>query len=244
MRDARREEKAERREERKAEQDERREEKAEERTSGARRRRSERDQRREEKAEEREQRREEKAEERDERRADKEEQRDDAVRRRPRSASSGARRSEGARAAARRRADRGRRSGREEPRLAPGYGPSLSSTRAARAERDRASHPPGGRRACRRPRADARSWRRRARPRSRSSTSSTREQRLVGLLPRGPLALPPGGAHWYVVREIGYPDQDTFLDTFARSPLGSTRRWPRPASPRSARCSAASPRER
>jgi phospholipase/carboxylesterase len=41
------------------------------------------------------------------------------------------------------------------------------------------------------------------------------EQRLVGLVPRGPLALPPGGAHWYVVREIGFPDRDTFLLTFA-----------------------------
>jgi phospholipase/carboxylesterase len=41
------------------------------------------------------------------------------------------------------------------------------------------------------------------------------EQRLVGLVPRGPLTLPPGGAHWYVVREIGFPDRETFLTTFA-----------------------------
>jgi phospholipase/carboxylesterase len=41
------------------------------------------------------------------------------------------------------------------------------------------------------------------------------DRRLVGLLPRGPLSLPPGGAHWYVVREIGYPDAPTFLETFA-----------------------------
>jgi phospholipase/carboxylesterase len=40
------------------------------------------------------------------------------------------------------------------------------------------------------------------------------EQRLVGLLPRGPLALPPGGAHWYIVREIGFPDRETFTETF------------------------------
>jgi phospholipase/carboxylesterase len=40
------------------------------------------------------------------------------------------------------------------------------------------------------------------------------ERRLVGLTPRGPLALPPGGAHWYAVREIGYPDPQTFLSTF------------------------------
>jgi phospholipase/carboxylesterase len=43
------------------------------------------------------------------------------------------------------------------------------------------------------------------------------EQRLVGLLPRGPLSLPPGGAHWYIVREIGFPDPPTFTDTFAEA---------------------------
>ena len=36
------------------------------------------------------------------------------------------------------------------------------------------------------------------------------ERRLVGVTPRGPLSLPPGGAHWYAVRRIGYPDHDTF----------------------------------
>ena len=36
------------------------------------------------------------------------------------------------------------------------------------------------------------------------------ERRLVGATPRGPLSLPPGGAHWYIVREIGFPDQETF----------------------------------
>lgn len=41
-------------------------------------------------------------------------------------------------------------------------------------------------------------------------------RRLLGLAPRGPLCLPPGGAHWYAVRQIGYPDPDTFLPTFAR----------------------------
>jgi phospholipase/carboxylesterase len=44
-----------------------------------------------------------------------------------------------------------------------------------------------------------------------------REARLVALLPRGPLALPPGGAHWYIVREIGYPDRETFLTSFGRA---------------------------
>jgi phospholipase/carboxylesterase len=36
------------------------------------------------------------------------------------------------------------------------------------------------------------------------------ERRLVAATPRGPLSLPPGGAHWYIVREIGYPDRETF----------------------------------
>jgi len=41
------------------------------------------------------------------------------------------------------------------------------------------------------------------------------ERRLLGVTPRGPLSLPPGGAHWYVVRELGYPDAATFLPTYA-----------------------------
>jgi phospholipase/carboxylesterase len=40
------------------------------------------------------------------------------------------------------------------------------------------------------------------------------ERRLVGVTPRGPLALPPGGAHWYVVRRVGFPDPDTFGPTY------------------------------
>jgi phospholipase/carboxylesterase len=39
------------------------------------------------------------------------------------------------------------------------------------------------------------------------------ERRLVGVTPRGPLSLPPGGAHWYVLREVGFPDRETFLAT-------------------------------
>jgi phospholipase/carboxylesterase len=40
------------------------------------------------------------------------------------------------------------------------------------------------------------------------------ERRLHGYAPRGPLSLPPGGAHWYEVRRIGYPDPATFLPTY------------------------------
>lgn len=40
------------------------------------------------------------------------------------------------------------------------------------------------------------------------------ERRLVGATPRGPLSLPPGGAHWYAVREIGFPDPGTFRPTY------------------------------
>lgn len=41
------------------------------------------------------------------------------------------------------------------------------------------------------------------------------ERRFTVFLPRGPLALPPAGAHWYAVREVGFPDPGTFLPTFA-----------------------------
>ena len=43
------------------------------------------------------------------------------------------------------------------------------------------------------------------------------ERRLLGVTPRGPLRLPPGGAHWYAVQEIGYPDPATFSATYARA---------------------------
>jgi phospholipase/carboxylesterase len=43
------------------------------------------------------------------------------------------------------------------------------------------------------------------------------ERRLLGITPRGPLHLPPGGAHWYAVHEIGYPDPATFTQTLARA---------------------------
>lgn len=43
------------------------------------------------------------------------------------------------------------------------------------------------------------------------------DRRLLGATPRGPLHLPPGGAHWYAVQQIGYPDPATFLATFGRA---------------------------
>jgi phospholipase/carboxylesterase len=43
------------------------------------------------------------------------------------------------------------------------------------------------------------------------------ERRLLGITPRGPLALPPGGAHWYAVREVGFPDPNTFLPAYERA---------------------------
>ena len=41
------------------------------------------------------------------------------------------------------------------------------------------------------------------------------ERRLVGATPRGPLSLPPGGAHWYVLGGIGTPESTTFHASYA-----------------------------
>ena len=40
------------------------------------------------------------------------------------------------------------------------------------------------------------------------------ERRLFGVCPRGPLSLPPGGAHWYELAGIPTPDPVTFWPTF------------------------------
>jgi phospholipase/carboxylesterase len=40
------------------------------------------------------------------------------------------------------------------------------------------------------------------------------ERRLLGVTPRAPLSLPPGGAHWYKLQEVGFPDRETFLSTY------------------------------
>jgi phospholipase/carboxylesterase len=40
------------------------------------------------------------------------------------------------------------------------------------------------------------------------------DRRLHGYSPRGPLSFPPGGAHWYAVERVGFPDPATFADGF------------------------------
>ncbi len=40
-------------------------------------------------------------------------------------------------------------------------------------------------------------------------------RRLVGITPGGPLHLPPGGRHWYAVPRVGYPDPQSFAETYA-----------------------------
>jgi phospholipase/carboxylesterase len=40
------------------------------------------------------------------------------------------------------------------------------------------------------------------------------ERRLLGITPRGPLALPPGGAHWYRLGGIPTPEPETFWPSF------------------------------
>jgi phospholipase/carboxylesterase len=40
------------------------------------------------------------------------------------------------------------------------------------------------------------------------------ERRLAGYTPRAPLSLPPGGAHWYHVPRVGFPDPATFREGY------------------------------
>jgi phospholipase/carboxylesterase len=41
-------------------------------------------------------------------------------------------------------------------------------------------------------------------------------KRLRGITVGGPLALPPGGRHWYAVHRVGFPDPATFDPTYAQ----------------------------
>jgi phospholipase/carboxylesterase len=40
-------------------------------------------------------------------------------------------------------------------------------------------------------------------------------KRLTGITVGGPLRLPPGGKHWYVVPRVGFPEPQTFSATYA-----------------------------
>ena len=49
------------------------------------------------------------------------------------------------------------------------------------------------------------------------------EQRLVAATPRAPLALPPGGWHWYAFRQVGFPDPAPQAGNVADRPTGRLR---------------------
>jgi phospholipase/carboxylesterase len=40
------------------------------------------------------------------------------------------------------------------------------------------------------------------------------QRRLLGVTAGGPLFLPPGGKHWYVVPRVGFPDPETFAASY------------------------------
>jgi phospholipase/carboxylesterase len=40
------------------------------------------------------------------------------------------------------------------------------------------------------------------------------DHHLVAITPGGPLSLPPGGRHWYVVERVGHPDPQTFRASY------------------------------
>jgi phospholipase/carboxylesterase len=46
------------------------------------------------------------------------------------------------------------------------------------------------------------------------------ERKLAGFTPRGPLSLPPGGAHWYALGGLGTPEPQTFAAGY-----GAAQEW-------------------
>jgi phospholipase/carboxylesterase len=43
------------------------------------------------------------------------------------------------------------------------------------------------------------------------------ERRLLGITPGGPLTgIPPGGRHWYVIEQVGQPDEESFVGTLTQ----------------------------
>ena len=107
-------------------------------------------------------------------------------------------------AAAELRAATARRSSRSSTPL-PNPRGRVIVTRAAR-----------GRRGRRRARPPARSRRRRARPLPAARRARPGAAARTATRPRGPLALPPGGAHWYVVPRVGYPGPRDVRASYAR----------------------------
>ena len=96
-----------------------------------------------------------------------------------------------------------------------------AAARARARDRPRAA---GERRACRRARALPRPRRRRERPLPAARRARPASAACTATRPRGPLSLPPGGAHWYVVPRVGYPDPDDVPRVVRRSSAsGSTR---------------------
>jgi phospholipase/carboxylesterase len=55
------------------------------------------------------------------------------------------------------------------------------------------------------------------------------ERKLLGFTPGAPLTnIPPGGRHWYVIEEVGQPDEESFvqsLGTVSRFIDDELRRW-------------------
>src|SRR5262245_64682132 len=43
------------------------------------------------------------------------------------------------------------------------------------------------------------------------------ERKLFGITPGAPITnVAPGGRHWYVIREVGHPDEETFVDSLGQ----------------------------